>query len=136
MSIHTSTDKIAISLSLLCAIHCLGLPLMLILLPSLTGTIIADEAFHLWLVLAVIPISAYSLSMGCKQHQRYPIIIYGILGILFLIAAVISEDYLGEQWEIILTLIGTSIIALSHYKNYRICNYYKRCTHTKPKWMS
>ena len=134
MSIQTTTDKIAISLSLLCAIHCLGLPLMLILLPSLTGTIIADEAFHLWLVLAVIPISTYALSMGCKHHKHYLILIYGIVGILFLIAAVISEDYLGEQWEIILTLIGTSIIALSHYKNYRICNYYKRCTH--PNWHS
>ena len=97
MSIHTSTDKIAISLSLLCAIHCMGLPLILILLPSLTGTIIADEAFHLWMVLAVIPISTYSLSMGCKQHKRYSILICGILGILFLIAAVISEDYLGKQ---------------------------------------
>jgi acid stress-induced BolA-like protein IbaG/YrbA len=64
-----STDKIAISLSTLCVIHCLSLPLLVALLPSFTVLSLHGEAFHFWMVVAVIPISLFALQMGCKKHK-------------------------------------------------------------------
>jgi hypothetical protein len=65
-----STDKIAISLSTLCVIHCLSLPLLVALLPSFTVLSLHGEAFHFWMVVAVIPISLFALQMGCKKHKK------------------------------------------------------------------
>ncbi len=56
-TIQNFTDKMAISLSLLCAIHCLALPLLIVLLPSITALQLYGEDFHLWMLLAVIPTS-------------------------------------------------------------------------------
>lgn len=60
-------DKFAIGLSLACAIHCIVLPVLLVMLPSLAALQLDDEAFHIWMVAAVLPSSIYALSMGCKQ---------------------------------------------------------------------
>ena len=77
------------------------------------------EAFHLWMVLAVIPISIYALTMGCKQHKRYRLLGLGLIGLLFLLSAVVAG--VGDFWEQALTVTGAAIIAFGHYWNYRLC---------------
>ena len=72
------TDKMAIGLSVACAIHCLFLPVVILMLPSIAALNLDNEAFHLWMVIAVIPCSIYALSLGCKQHSRYQFIVLGV----------------------------------------------------------
>ncbi len=121
------TDKTAIGLSLLCTAHCLALPLAIVLLPSLAALYLADEAFHLWMVIAVIPTSMYALTMGCRQHKRYQLLVLGVVGLTCLISAVALEKILlGDTIDIelaekILTSIGSCVIAYGHYKNYQLC---------------
>ncbi len=134
--IQTVTDQTAIGLSFLCLLHCLALPLILVLVPSLAVLPLNDESFHFWMVLAVIPISTYALTVGCRQHKRYQLIFVGAIGLAFLIAAVVVEEaLLGEAGEKILTTIGAVIIAYGHYKNYRLCqksNNYCCAEHSNP----
>lgn len=122
-TIQIFTDKMAISLSLLCAIHCLVFPLVIVLLPSIAALQLNDEAFHVWMLLAVIPTSIYALTVGCKQHKHYRVLTLGLLGLLLLVLAVI----LGGVWEKALTLIGAGIIVLGHYRNYRLCQHEENC---------
>ncbi len=127
-AIQTFTDKMAISLSLLCALHCLAFPLLIVLLPSLAALPLNDEAFHIWMVLAVIPTSIYALTMGCKQHKRYHLLTLGCIGLACLVMAVaLGEVLLGEAGEKILTAVGAGIIAYGHYKNYRLCQNQDKC---------
>ena len=127
-SIQTFNDKAAICLSSLCTIHCLVVPLMLVSLPSLSVLRLDGEAFHLWMLFLVIPISIHALTVGCRQHKRFRLLALGIVGLLFMVAAVaIGEGLLGEAGEKILTLIGAAIIALAHYWNYRLCQYQDTC---------
>ncbi len=122
------TDKAAIGLSLLCTAHCLALPLILIMLPSLAALNLSNEAFHTWMVFAVIPTSAYALTMGCRQHKRYQLLFLGVLGVTFLISAVVLEEmFLGEVGEKVLTSIGAVLIAYGHYKNYKLCRRHQEC---------
>ena len=110
------------SLSLLCALHCLVSPLLIVMLPSLVALQFDDEAFHVWMVLAVIPISVYALTMGCKKHKRYRLLGLGLFGLLLLVSAIFSgEALIGDFWEKALTVTGAVIIALGHYWNYRLC---------------
>jgi len=121
-NIQTLSDKTAISLSIICALHCLALPSLLVLLPSLTALNLADEVVHLWMLAAVIPISIYALTMGCRKHKRLGIVALGLVGITTLIAAaLLGHDVLGETGEKIIVTTGAFIIAISHWQNHQLC---------------
>lgn len=121
------TDKMAISLSLLCAVHCLILPVLLALLPSLSALSLDNEAFHAWLVVAVLPISAFGLLMGCRQHKRYQLLIFVAIGLTCLISAVLWGESLGEFGEKALTLFGAVVIAVGHFYNFKLCRQHQHC---------
>jgi len=122
------TDSLAIGLSAFCVIHCLATPLLLVLLPSLTGLQLENEAFHSWLLMGVVPISLFSLFVGCKQHQYYKVLIIGFCGLLFLTSAIFMEGFEnGEVLEKALTVIGACILAVGHFLNFRLCRHLNQC---------
>ena len=128
VGIQTFTDKMAMSLSMLCALHCMAAPVIIVMLPSLAALQLDDEAFHTWMVLAVIPISIYALTMGCRQHKHYRLLGIGLFGLLFLLSAVLSgDDLITSFWEKALTVTGAVTIALGHYWNYRLCRHQESC---------
>jgi len=121
-SLSSYTNNFAIGLSGMCVLHCLATPLLLALLPSLSALNLESEAFHRWLLIAVIPTSLFSLAIGCKQHQYYRVLVMGALGLLVLVSAVFVEDLAnGELLEKVLTVSGAVIIALAHIMNFRLC---------------
>jgi hypothetical protein len=124
IKIENVTDKMAITLSIACAIHCLALPLLLLLLPSFMVLQLNNEAFHTWMVIIVLPTSVYALFMGCKQHKRYRLLFIGFLGLILLVLAVWVSN---EFWEKALTLVGSTVIAGGHYWNYRLCQQHTLC---------
>lgn len=116
------TDKFAIALSLVCLIHCLVTPLLLIAIPSLASLMLDNEAFHFWMVVAVIPTSIYALTLGCKKHKRYRLLLLGGIGLaLLLVAVTLGEVLLGEIGEKILTVVGVGFLLLGHVQNYQLC---------------
>jgi len=123
------TDKFSIGLSILCAIHCMLLPFLLIALPSLGALQLDNEAFHTWMLIAVIPISIYALTLGCKQHKRYKVIILGVLGLTSMILAVsLGHEVIGDIGEKFLTLLGATLIVIAHWGNFKRCRQPKICS--------
>lgn len=117
-----AADKIAISLSTLCAIHCVILSAFLIMVPTLTAAYLGDEQFHFFLLFAVIPTSLFSLTLGCKHHRNSKVLLLGFIGISILtITQITGHDILGELGEKIFTLVGSSFTVLGHYLNHRLC---------------
>ncbi|OED42563.1 hypothetical protein AB833_06015 [Chromatiales bacterium (ex Bugula neritina AB1)] len=118
------SDTAAISLSILCTIHCLFLPIVLVLLPTTAAMALEGEAFHQSILLLVLPTSALALFIGCKQHKNYFVAISGIAGVLILLlAGTVLEHAMSETSEKIATLIGAGLISLSHCWNYRLCRH-------------
>ena len=120
-SIQALTDQTSIGLSLVCAIHCLFVPVLLVALPSLASLPLESEMFHVWMVVAVLPISIFALTLGCKKHKRYKIISLGVLGLISLISALLLESLVGEIGEKLLTLLGAGLIAWGHFTNFKLC---------------
>ena len=121
-NIQALADKAAITLSFICTIHCLALPLAVVLLPALAVLNLEDEASHLWMLAAVVPTSLYALTMGCKKHKDYSVMPFGIIGLVILVAVpFLGHDLLGESGESISTTIGGLIIAGGHLINHRLC---------------
>ena len=116
------TDKFAIGLSMLCAIHCLLLPLLLVALPSIGALQLQNEAFHLWMILAVLPISGYALTMGCRNHRHYMVVVAGFAGLVVLCSSLfMGHAILGEAGEKVATVFGALLVAVSHILNFRLC---------------
>ncbi len=123
------TDKVAIGLSMVCTLHCLALPMLLVVLPSAVALPLDNEAFHLWMIIAVIPTSVYALTLGCRQHKRYRLLILGITGLAMLITALLLEGTgIGEVSEKPLTVLGAALIAIGHGFNYRLCHQHKQAS--------
>jgi hypothetical protein len=123
-TVQATTDKLAIGFSLACVLHCLLLPSLLVLLPILTALHLDSEAFHFWLVFAVIPTSLYAITMGCKQHKRYRLFALCGMGLVMLLAALLLEEVLIGVGEQLLTIIGSCFIVTGHWLNFRLCRLY------------
>ena len=86
------------------------------------ATLLGAEKFHEVLLWAVVPITAISLSIGCKKHKGVTTALLGVVGLAILIVtAMLGHDGLSETSERILTLIGATIIAVAHIRNYQLC---------------
>ena len=122
------TDKLSISISILCAVHCLILPIILLLIPSIGVLQLDNEAFHTGMLIAVIPISIYALTMGCKKHKQFTFFFIGVLGLTFLaFAGFLGHDFIDEFSEKVLTLIGTGLVVLAHWMNFNLCKKHQQC---------
>ncbi len=119
-------DKFAVSTSTVCGIHCLSLPLVLGVFPAIGTTLLGGEAFHVWLLWAVIPLSLLALSLGCQKHKDMSVLVIGLVGLTFLIiAASIGHDVLGEIGERTITLFGAITIAVGHFRNFKLCRQFE-----------
>ncbi|MDC0071887.1 MerC domain-containing protein [Gammaproteobacteria bacterium] len=117
-----STDKIAISLSAVCAIHCLLVPSFLVLLSSYISISLNNELIHFSILALAIPVSLYALTNGARNHKKYNYLFLGFFGLFTLVFAVLfGVQLMGDLGEKSLTLIGAIIVAVSHYKNYKLC---------------
>jgi len=115
-------DKIAISLSVLCAIHCFATPMLLVFLPAMAGVLMEPELLHMWMVIVVLPVSALALTLGCKKHRKSGVLAFGTTGLALMLIAVASGALgLGESAEKGLTLFGAALISMAHFWNYRLC---------------
>ena len=118
------SDKFAISLSILCVLHCLLFPSFLILFSSFISLNIDSELIHYSLLFLVVPASFFALFVGLNNHKNPLIFLAGIIGILILISAtVIDISILGLSSETILTILGSVLVSFAHYKNYKLCNH-------------
>ena len=116
------SDKFAMGLSLACVLHCFFVPSFLILTSGMLSVSIDNEFVHKLLVLVAVPISSFALIKGYKYHKTFSFISFGILGLVALILAVLlGESNLGELGEKGLTLLGSILVAYSHFKNYKMC---------------
>lgn len=130
-NVQTVADKTAIGLSTLCAIHCLMLPVAIVMLPSLLATSFGDESFHQWLLLAVIPSSAIALTLGCRKHGRWGVVTTGVLGLSVLVfTAFFGHDLLGELGEKVASIAGALLIVAGHLQNHLACRAGRCHVHT------
>ena len=121
-NIQAIADKAAISLSFICTVHCLALPLIVVFLPSLVVFNLEDEASHFWMLAAVVPTSLFALTLGCKKHKKTGAMAIGMVGLTILVATILlGHDILGETGEKVFLLIGAIIIVIGHLKNQQLC---------------
>jgi len=116
------SDKFAISLSTICAIHCFFVPAFLVLFSNFESIQYDNELIHFLFLLMMVPVSFFALTLGFKNHKKASFFLIGIVGLIVLILALIlGQGILGELGEKLVTLVGSIIVVFAHFKNYQTC---------------
>ena len=117
-----TADRVAISVSALCAIHCLFTPALLIMISGVLPLSIDNELIHFFVLMAAIPVSFVALALGQRNHKTATIFVLGVFGLTVLSAAwFLGEANLGEYGEKALTVLGSILVVYAHIRNYRRC---------------
>lgn len=121
-------DRLGITATSLCALHCIFLPVLLPALPLLGLSFLADHAWeHVFLVITGI-LGTFALFSGFKKYHKrlYPFYL------LFLGLTIywIKHDF-SEALEPYFIVIGASLIVAAHVINLKLCNSCKQCADDK-----
>lgn len=112
-------DQVALLLSGLCLLHCLLLPLLVVIVPFLGQ--LGDDHLHAELLLIVVPVSLVALLLGYRRHARRDVIAWGVAGLLTLIVGgTIAHSTYGLLADRSLTVAGSIMLAVTHLRNFRL----------------
>lgn len=117
-------DRIGISATSLCAIHCLLLPIMLPALPVLGLEVLADDLVERSYLLATVILGFFALYSGFKRYHRkmYPFYLLALGGLIYW-----YKHDLDTQLQSIAVIVGASLVVVAHIINIRLCNQCRRC---------
>jgi len=146
---HGWLDKLAISMSMICAIHCLITPALIVLLPILSTTFWVHEDFHLWMIGLVIPTTTLAVFSGCRKHKDKIVIFSSSVALVILVSITLYESFFHSTLVIaehshcahctnreagifnkttILNIFGGLLLAGAHVRNFILCRK-SGCTH-------
>lgn len=116
MNLKVNWDAMGIATSVLCAIHCALLPVLLSSLPLLGSNVIHNDFFEWTMIAIAFFIGVFSLSHGYKTHHRKktPVVLFSI-GFFFLAAKQFTV------YHLVFLFIAVTLIVFAHYLNLRLC---------------
>lgn len=111
-------DLVGLCTSLLCALHCSALPILLSLSPLAGLQFLNDPKVEYTFILLSFSIASYALVYGYRRHHQraMPLVIMSLGFILI----VISHLQGSEPLEVVLTTSGAVSIAISHLINWKL----------------
>ena len=116
------SDKLAMTLSSACAIHCFFSPAFILLTSGLFSFSFDNESVHYLILLIAVPVSLYALISGFMNHKTAYLLTVGIFGLFVLLLAVaLGESIMGELGEKTFTLMGSLLVVYAHFKNHQAC---------------
>lgn len=128
MNLQKKLDTLAITFSVVCAIHCFLTPFILVLFPLCAAPCCSEHSnFHEIMVYIVLPTSSISFFLGCRQHKKTSIVTTGVIGLAVItFCAFWGHSTLGELGEKIFTTIGGATLAFAHLRNFQLCKCCKK----------
>ncbi len=136
-------DALGIGLSLLCMVHCLAMPALLVLLPQLSSVLGLDHTFHIALAIVLPLIAGLALAQGYVRHRVPMTLVLGGLGLAFVWLALFIPgcatcvtDHAGHAGHAhshgpriaglplhnVVTTIGSVLLIGAHALNWRACS--------------
>lgn len=118
---HRLLDRLGATGSLLCALHCALLPVLIAALPSLGLAGAMGDRFEEAFVLFASLVGGYSVIAGYRRHRLWRALALMLPGLLILWVGVLYAPLHHSQWPhaIVMTLGGT-LVGLAHLANLRL----------------
>lgn len=111
-------DRLGISASMLCIVHCLLTPAVVLFSPLL-GEWMSAPAFHAVIVIIVVPVAMIALWRGYTQHKQKKVLIAGAVGIALIFGAIAVGH--RSYWEAALMILAGAFLSFAHLSNLHGC---------------
>lgn len=108
-------DKLGITLSGFCAIHCLFFPVVVALMPLWPVAGSLHQWTHPILFMIILPTVVLAIRKSGKNRKVIGLLVFGLLVIGF---AWILHDRIGSWGESLVTLFGSGFLVAGHWINY------------------
>jgi len=117
-------DLTGLVLSFACLIHCLALPLLLLLAPALSRWVALPEGVHAVILLLALPAAAIAMRDGWRRHRRIIPAMLAAAGLgLLALGLSAHEGWIEaadpEVADRLLTSVGALTLAAAHLVNWR-----------------
>ena len=117
-------DNLGITISSVCAIHCVLLHAIFIIAPY---SFLASHEFHEALIYFILPCAAIAFVLGCSKHGDLKVAVMGTLGVMLLASSLLfheifhAEEHSEELITVLITIAGSVMLILSHLRNRKLC---------------
>src|SRR6185503_6852869 len=113
-------DRVAITLSTICVVHCLAMPFVIALLPVAALAVGGDGHFHSLMLWFVVPTSVVGLGLGVRVHRRFRIAALGAAAVAVLAAAALwGHTAWDPSVEVVVNVAASVALAAAHWRNFR-----------------
>ena len=124
-----AADRLGATASLLCAVHCAALPLLLALLPAVGLGFLADHRFEHWFIACASVLAVASILSAFRRHRVLRALAFLVPGLVLLwLGGFVVETEVSKLGHVLLVVCGGSCVALAHIVNLRLVNAYERAT--------
>ena len=86
-------DNFGLTVSAVCAIHCILLPVLIILSPYIEMAFFTSHEFHETLMYFILPTSLIAFTLGCRKHNDDIVKLGGICAIFVLLIAIALHEF-------------------------------------------
>lgn len=109
-------DKVGMCTSLICMIHCLSIPLFIILGFDTALRFFDQEWVELMIITTAFIIGMISFLGGFMKHRQHFIPVLFVAGFLLIVN---GESVLNEWTSVSLSVAGALVIGYAHFQNLR-----------------
>jgi hypothetical protein len=117
-------DRLGAALGFLCAVHCVAVPLLMGVLPSLGLEFLADGAVDAVIVVVATLFAGVASVLGFRQHGERRV----VAGFAGAVALLVAAQFFGEENLAgrAVSIAGGLTLAVTHLVNMRLG---RRCAH-------
>jgi MerC mercury resistance protein len=121
MSARHFLDKFGTSSSIVCAVHCALLPIIISILPALGIGFLAWSGFEWAFVCFASLLGLFSLWMGYQRHRVYRALLFLIPGLLLVwMGVLVPAIHHNVLLHAVVMSVGGTLIAVAHLINLRL----------------
>lgn len=127
--------KVGLWASVICAIHCTLLPLLLVIIPTAGVSLFINETFEYVLLGISLIFNITNVCFGYRQHKSNKAIATLAIGLFIFVVGKLLHHHNHDQKEFYLDwfnffmILGGLFMALSSYLNDRLCKNCNTCGH-------
>ena len=126
-------DRMGMTLSMACAIHCLAMPMLIPLLPLVANSYLGGETTETVILTITLLIAGPTLLRGYLKHRKFRVPAIFLLGLLFLVlrpGALHHEHahlHEGEILHFVMAALAGLSLAIGHWVNLKLCKSCPSC---------
>lgn len=128
--VQKTADIAGAVLSQLCLVHCLLLPVLLAVLPSLSPPdFLGGEAFHLAVLLLATPVALFAFQQGYQRHACSKPAVFGVAALSVLWLVFCLEESIPHDLVAAFNVMAGLLMASAHWQNWSLSRESCVCHH-------